>query len=339
MLEKPDLPEERIAACLRAEYGLSAPQLAFLPLGADLDTAVYRALAKDGTAYFVKLRRGDFSTISLALPKFLSDQGLPCIIPPLSTHSGPLWAALRDYKLILYAFIEGQNAYERGLSEQQWSDFGAALNRIHSIKLPLLLSRRIPREAYAPLWRNKLRSYLALVNETKFRDPLAAALADFIRARQETILDLVRRADRSARGLLERPPHFVLCHADVHAGNILIESSGAFYIVDWDEIILAPKERDLMSIGAGLFGAWRAPKEEETLFYRGYGETQINLEALTYYRCERIIDDLAIECEQIFLNGEGGKDREQAFHWFKSNFQPGNTIELARKSDPAQGEA
>jgi hypothetical protein len=43
MLEKPDLQDERIFACLQDEYGLLVVQVAFLPLGADRDTAVYRA--------------------------------------------------------------------------------------------------------------------------------------------------------------------------------------------------------------------------------------------------------------------------------------------------------
>ena len=49
MLEKPDLPDEKIIACLQAEYGLRVATIAFLPLGADLNTAVYRVVADDGT--------------------------------------------------------------------------------------------------------------------------------------------------------------------------------------------------------------------------------------------------------------------------------------------------
>ena len=82
MLEKPDLQDERIAACLQDEYGLRVVQVAFLPLGADLNTAVYRVVADDETPYFVKLRRGVFDETSVALPKFLSDQGIGQIIAP-----------------------------------------------------------------------------------------------------------------------------------------------------------------------------------------------------------------------------------------------------------------
>ncbi len=88
MLEKPDLPDEKIIACLQAEYGLHVAAIAFLPLGADLNTAVYRVVADDGTAYFLKLRSGVFDETSVALPKFLSDQGIAQIIAPLATRPG-----------------------------------------------------------------------------------------------------------------------------------------------------------------------------------------------------------------------------------------------------------
>lgn len=94
MLEKPDLQDEQLIASLQADYGLLVVQVAFLPLGADLNTAVYRAVAEDETPYFVKLRRGVFDETALTLPKFLSDQGIGQIIAPLS-NSGPAWTPSR----------------------------------------------------------------------------------------------------------------------------------------------------------------------------------------------------------------------------------------------------
>jgi spectinomycin phosphotransferase len=70
------LQDAEISACLQAEYGLRAVQIAFLPLGADLNTAVYRAVTDDGTPNFVKLRCGVFDETAVTLPKFLSDQGI-----------------------------------------------------------------------------------------------------------------------------------------------------------------------------------------------------------------------------------------------------------------------
>lgn len=124
MLEKPDLEDERIIVCLKNEYGLSVDTIAFLPLGADLNTAVYRTVADDETPYFVKLRRGNIDEASVAVPKFLSELGIKQIIPSLPTQTGQLRANLDPYTVILYPFVEGQNGFQVNLSDQQRVEFG-----------------------------------------------------------------------------------------------------------------------------------------------------------------------------------------------------------------------
>jgi len=52
---------------------------------------------------------------------------------------------------------------------------------------------------------------------------------------------------------------------------------------------------------------------------------------LAYYRDERIIQDIAAFCEQIFSSPAGGEDREQSLRYLKSNFLPNETIEIARR--------
>ncbi len=332
MLERPDLPDHRIAAGLQDAYGLRVSDLAFLPLGADLNTAVYRVTANNNTPYFVKLRRGPFDEIVVMTPKFLSDQGIAQIIAPLPARNGQLWAELDPFKVILYPFIAGGDGYEVELADDQWIALGTALKRIHGVVLPPMLAKRIPRETYPRRWRDSVVTFLARVAEESFADPVAARMAAFLHAKRTEVRDLVDRAARLAHTLRTRPPEFVLCHSDLHAGNVLIAADGALYIVDWDAPILAPKERDLMYAGGGQFANRRTPQEEEALFYRGYGATVIDPAALAYYRYERIVEDIAVECEQIFLSDEGGEDREQALHYLMTNFLPGNTIEIAYRS-------
>lgn len=333
MLEKPDLQDENISACLQAEYGLPVVQLTFLPLGADLNTAVYRVVAGDETTYFLKLRQGIFDETSVALPKFLGDQGIRHIIPPLPTRTEQLWANLDAFKMILYPFVEGHNGYEVDLSDRHWREFGTALKRIHTAQVPPALLKRIQPETYSPQWREMVKTFLARVEYDAFDDPIALKLAAFLKAKRDEILDLVGRAERLAQALQARSGEFIVCHSDLHAGNFLIDADDALYIVDWDNPILAPKERDLMFVGGGQFGDARTAQEEETLFYWTYGQTQIDPIALAYYRYERIIQDIALFCEQLFLTNEGGEDREQAFRYLTSNFLPNGVVEIAYKSD------
>lgn len=333
MLKKPDLKDDTIIACLLDEYRLNVVQVTFLPFGADQNTAVYRVVADDETPYFLKLRRGVFDETSVALPKFLSDQGIAQIIAPLTTKTGQLRAILGALKVILYPFVEGRNGYEVKLSDRHWGNFGTALKRIHTTVVPPALIRRIRRETYSSQWREIVKTFLRRIEDDAFDDPIAIKLAVFLKAKRDEILDLVERAERRAQTLQARSPEFVLCHSDIHAGNILIDTDDVFYIIDWDDPILAPKERDLMFIGGAQGFVGHTAQEEETLFYRGYGQTEIDPIALAYYRYERIIEDIAVFCEKLFLTSEGGEDREQSFEYLMSNFLPDGTIEIAYKSD------
>lgn len=333
MLEKPELKDEKIINCLKTEYGLSVEKIAFLPLGADLNTAVYRVVTNDETVYFLKLRRGEFDEATVAVPKYLSDLGIKQIIPSLTTQTGQLWASLAPFKVILYPYVEGHNGFERNLSDQQWVEFGAALKRFHTAEIPSAITSSIQREKFSPQWRDTVKMFLERIEEETFDEPVAVEMAAFLKIKGDETLELVKRAERFAQMLQEQPPEFILCHADIHAWNLLIDDNDAFYMVDWDTLIFAPKERDLMFVGGGLGGNGHTPREEEALFYQGYGQTQIDPIAMAYYRYERIIEDIAVYCGQIFLSDEGGEDRKQSLEYLKSNFLPNSTIEIACQSD------
>ncbi|MBP7602267.1 MAG: aminoglycoside phosphotransferase family protein [Thermoflexales bacterium] len=329
MLDKPDIPEGPLAGNVSDAFGLRLERLEFLPLGADLNTAVYRGLGADGARYFVKLRFGGFDPMSVALPKYLSERGIGEIIAPLATQAGRLWADLGAFRAIVYPFVDGDNAYARPLSDAQWVAFGAAIRRIHAVTLPGGIVQRLQMEHDDPQWRARVRASLRRADTETFTDPVASQLATVLRERRETILDLVARTEVLASQLQTRER--VLCHADLHAGNLLIGADGGLQIVDWDAPILAPKERDLMYAGGGQFGNARAPAEEEALFYAGYGEVEIDLDALAYYRYERIVQDIAVECDQVLLTDAGGDDRPQALRWLMSNFAPDGVLEIAHR--------
>lgn len=335
MLERPNIPDELIVSRLHEEYDLRIDQLTFLPLGADLGTAIYRVTTGDGTAYFLKLRKG-FEEITVTVPLFLKSQGIQEITAPLETRSKGYWVDLGEYKMILYPFIDGKDGFEMELSDRHRRTLGTVLKRIHSTPVPPNLKRHIPQERFSPDWRESLKSFLAQVENKTFDDPAAAKLAEFMKSRRSEITRLIQCAERFASELQSKPLEFVLCHTDIHGGNFLIRTPTdgqlpVLYVVDWDNPLLAPRERDLMFIGGGIDEIWKS-EQDIAVFYEGYGKTEINLSALAYYRYERVIEDLAVICEQLLLTNEGGTDRERSYGWFKSNFEPGNTIEIADKT-------
>lgn len=327
MLEKPNIPDHLILSHLYDEYNLRGAELAFLPLGADVGTAVYRILTEDGTAYFLKLRKG-FKEITVTVPLFLKSQGILEIIAPFETLSKRAWADLGDYGMILYPFVEGKNGFDVELSDRHRHTLGAALKKIHTAKIPLDLKRVIPQETFSPQWRERVKEFQRQVENSSFGDLNAAKLAAFIKSRRNEISRLIQRTEELASELQLQSHELVLCHTDIHGANILITNEDQFYIVDWDAPLLAPKERDLMFIGGGIDEIWKSNRDE-AVFYEGYGKTDIDFTAMAYYRYERVIEDLAAYGEQLLLTDEGGADREEAYERFTGNFEPGQTTEIA----------
>lgn len=336
MLIKPDLKDETITECLKDAYGLDVAEISFLPLGADFNTAVYRITTSSQVDYFLKLRRGEFIDASVSVPKYLASFGIKQVIPPLTAKTRQLWTSLASFKAILYPYVEGRNGVETKLSEDQWVQFGAAIKKLHSTNIPNTLTSGTPREVFSSKWRETVKAFLMRIENEVFEEPVAVKMALFLKSKSSEILKLVERAEKLAATIQKQPLEYSLCHADIHGWNLIVDKEEALYIVDWDTLIFAPKERDLMFVGAGIWDSGRTTFTEESLFYQGYGQTKINLDAICYYRFERIIQDIGEYCEYIFLSDTGGDDRMQCFEHLQSVFLPNGAIERACYSDKAR---
>ncbi|RAP38119.1 phosphotransferase [Legionella quinlivanii] len=333
MLIKPALKDEKIIACLWDAYGLNVEKISFLPLGADFNTAVYQVTTSSQVDYFLKLRRSEFIDASVSVPKYLADFGIKQVIPPLVTKTRQLWTSLASFKASLYPYVEGSNGVETKLSEEQWVQFGTAIKKLHSTHIPNTLTSGLPHEVFSSKWRETVKAFLMRIENEIFEEPVAVKMAWFLKSKSSEILKIVERAEKLAIKIQKQPIEYILCHADIHGWNLIVDKERALYIVDWDTLIFAPKERDLMFVGAGIWDSGRTATEEESLFYQGYGQTKINQDVICYYRLERIIQDIGDYCEYIFLSNEGGEDRMQSFKHLQSIFLPNGAIERVYQFD------
>lgn len=336
MLEKPTLSDERIAAGLREHFGITAAGLDFLPVGRDANAWVYRVTAADGAAYFLKVRRGKLNEPGLLVPRFLKDRGIAEIVAPLPTPGYVPWASLEDFALIVYPFLEAANGYTAGLSDAQWMAFGAALRRIHAIQPPADLAAKMRVEAFVSRHVAIVQAISARIAAGDFdaADPYQRELAAFWSARQAEIDWLLARTEALSQHLRARPLAPVICHADAHTHNVLVDRD-RLYIVDWDETLLAPRERDLMFVGAGIDGPKYGPCET-ALFYQGYGEVIPDPAAMAYYRIEWAVQDLGEFGTQVFdADGVGAETKADSVRLVQGMFAPGNSVDRARASEAA----
>lgn len=345
--------EHAVLSCLKQHWGIAVDQLQPLNLGADLEASVYAARALTGATYFVKLKQGHSQSLGARVVEALAQAGLSCVIRPIKTQKGALELVqtqgppqgpihtsftqdlqtqpVGDYTISVFPFMNGQNGFRQALSQEQWYHLGKALRRIHETPLSASLVLELPQVSHTPRWRQAVREIVPLLDKKLSGDVVAMGFQDFMKQQVGTVQRLVSQAEALAEEAQAQKVAHVLCHSDLHAGNILIDEKDDFYIVDWDAPLLAPKERDLLFIGGGVGHVWNKP-EEVALFYQGYGKTDVNKTLLAYYRHERILEDIAVYAQSLLLKTEGGPQRAQWLQDCCTQFQPQGVIDIAFKT-------
>ena len=334
MLAKPSLSDEKIVACLREAFGIETRALKFLALGNDTYAGVYCVTDARGENFFLKTKRGVFPDLSLALPRYLYENGITQIIAPLPTHGGELKASIDDYALILYPFIHGENGMRRELSEQQWREYGSIVKQLHNTKPPRDFENEIERETFIPKWDEMRDAVEQKISAHEFQNDIQRTLGALWQEKRSVIERLRVRTLELAGRLQAQTHESVLCHADIHLGNVLVGNDGSLYVVDWDQPILAPRERDFLFIVDSVI-AKRVSREQQEIFFQGYGETKINRDALAYYRCDWAMYDICEYAARVLLMPDVTEETQgDALKWFRVQFEPGDMVDLALNGGP-----
>ncbi len=321
-----------IAGCLEAQYDLPVASIAFLPIGYDLSAAVYEVRSRDGTSFFLKIRFGPVHEPSLLVPRALIDLGIRNVLAPLRTRTSGLWCSLdgdTGYSVVLYPFVRGENAMVAGLSDEQWREFGSTLRAVHESGLGERFHDQLRVETFTLPSAAAVLRLLDLADTTTFESAAAVRLAAFWHANADQIRQMLTRAEELGRSLQSQTFERVLCHADIHAANILVGEDGRIWLVDWDDPVIAPRERDLLFVVGSRIARSVEPREE-SLFFEGYGPAEIDPVALVYYRYERIIEDLGEIGKSVFLDPRlGEQSRKEEAELAMSFFVPGGDIDRA----------
>lgn len=331
MLEKPNLADATIIASLQENYGLQISKLEFLPIGYDATAWVYRVDTTAAT-YFLKVKKGTIQVSSLTIPHFLRDSGITQIVAPIANIYRALWTNIGEFNLILYPFVNGKSGMGIGLADNQWREFGVVLKRIHATELTPELVQQIHKEDFAPLRSNIAREMDALIENGTFDNPHQKELTAFWREKRTEILKFIARTDELADMLKRQSLDFALCHSDIHTANVLVDADGQLQIVDWDEVRLAPKERDLMFILDT--GNVEAKLNSENQFFEGYGQTSINPVAFAYYRYEWVVEEFADFAQRVYmLDDIGDETRADSVRGFKQLFDAGDVVDVAYQTE------
>ena len=317
MREPPGIGEELLRACLQDRYDLIPVVLEFLPLGHDYNAGVYHVVSVQDRAYLLKVTSRLLYEPGCLVPAYLRDQGITPIVAPVPTRSGALWTKLGDWTVILYPWIDGESSLT-GITTAQWKEVGSIFRRIHQVRLPPVGFESLRKERFDPA---EYAQWIRTFETQHIQEPSGAsasqrALRSSWKAHQPTIHTAVTRLHKLAEVLQSRTFPYVICHADLHARNLIRDRAGHVFVIDWDEVMLAPKERDFIFI--------RKPHAEA--FFQGYGDAEIDWSLLTYYLWERVVQDLIYNAHNVCFRDDWAEEtRAQVAQTFHESLEPGGS--------------
>ncbi|HHS4288392.1 TPA: aminoglycoside O-phosphotransferase APH(9)-Ia [Legionella pneumophila] len=326
-----NIPDQQLIKLLKVYYGIDIHAVQLIVGGADMNAFGYKA-DSESNSYFVKLKYGHHDEINLSIIRLLYDSGIKEIIFPIYTRDTKLFQQIDHFKIIVYPFIDAPNGFTQNLTEKQWQQLGKVLRQIHETSVPTAIQQRLRKETYSPKWREMVRSFYNKIGFDDSDDQITADFKSFFNQKIDSIHRLVDSSEELSQKIQPDLDKYVLCHSDVHAGNVLVVNEESIYIIDWDEPMLAPKVRDLMFIGGGIGNVWNKHHEID-YFYEGYGKTNVDKIILSYYRHERIVEDIAVYGQDLLSRDQNDESRLESFKHFKSMFDPNNVVEIALSSD------
>jgi spectinomycin phosphotransferase len=319
MLDRPDIDDAVLVDAVRRAWRLDVTGVRFMPVGLDGNAWAYEARTAGGDRHFLKMRLGEPAPAAVELPRFLRRHRMTEVVAPVPTADDRPWSTAGRYHLLLYPFIDGDDRWSGGLTDEQWIAYGRFLGTLHTMSgAPAVIGS----ETFTTTAPQRSR---ALAGPAA-RD---AYLADFWSRHGGQLAELADETERLAPLAAAENQPDVVCHADIHPGNLMSDATGRLYVVDWDAPIRAPRERDLMFVFGSDFGAHPMDGHREKLFRQGYGPLDINDTVLAYYLYERIVDDVALSMHSILYEGGSETARDNDLRVLNGMFAPGSSVDRA----------
>jgi spectinomycin phosphotransferase len=317
------LDDATVAIHVRTGWDLPVTGVRRLALGLDADARAYEAPTAAGDRYFVKVRAVPAGPVAALVPRHLRRCGITAVVAPLDSVDGTPWLTTADgHQLLVYPFVAGSNGWDTGLTDAQWLQYGEFLAALHATEVPPELAAHLDAETFDPPSLRRLADLGPKLTAAP-RTPTQRELIPLWRTHERRIADLAARtASLLDRVRTKHPPH-VLCHTDIHTGNVLVDAAGRLSIVDWDAPLSAPRERDLMFVLGGPWSERPVTPEQERLFWRAYGAVEVDRAVLDYYLSERVLDDIEQFARHILSNDDDVDEemRRTELYWLKRNLE------------------
>jgi len=291
---EPVLQKTALMETIQQAYGHPVCALTFLPVG--MVGFHYIAECIDGKRIFVTLLSDSYLAkiqtsrldFTLELTSKLLEGGMFTAQPAIHrTLDGKLKTHFQGQPLIIYDYIDGITLGEiQPYPTEVLTNLGRLVAKLHrataniGVDVPYIEHFRLPFE-------EPLLAGLKDLERISANDrPGKVELREILLPRRETIFHLLLRLHELGDAGRALNPPLVLVHTDITPNNILCTPQGDLILVDWEGIMLAPAEHDLVLFAGEGFATLLAE------YYRAAAKPRLHPELFAYYCHRRNLEDI-----------------------------------------------
>lgn len=277
--------EEKIINLLLQNYAISVKDI--IPGPRQFVAETYIVTEENNEKYFLKwIKQGRYTeniTGSLPVLDQLSTLGISSINYPIKTIRKEFYIQINDNLVVLFNYINAKQTFDFAIAP-----FAHLLASIHKQSGKITIS--VIKESFSPSYRNEILPMLDKIFNNSPSKSIEKQMQEFLLPKKAQIHEdwkiFLAICDKCRQSQFDN----VLTHGDA-PGNTLQDNNGNLFLVDWDDVKLAPAERDtwFMKNRPEFFEAYK------TIF----PNYQLNQLAYSFYLYNRFWDDLLGFIEEI----------------------------------------
>jgi len=324
MIQKAHIADEKIIKKISSDYNIQTKLFEFLPVGEA--SWCYKVTDHSNKQWFIKLTTSDLYKPSVLIPYFLQHQQHNSFIFSAEKNiSGELIDTIENFCLALYPYIEGKEARYSEMTPLQWTTIGSYMYNLHTTQLPSNLFDQLQKETFTSRWGENVEQILE-ESQNPQTNSIPQNLAKFIEIKREEIHHILHRTQELGQQIIEKNPQLVLCHGDIHTANIFLTPENTMYIIDWDNVQIAPIERDIMFFTSDIYEN----------FMKGYNpknDLVVDPLIIAYYKYEWVVQEFADYGQRVFFHDLNTVSKQHALDEFYKLFNPDDVIDGAYSTE------
>ncbi|MBD3363164.1 phosphotransferase [Candidatus Dojkabacteria bacterium] len=244
--------QKKIRRYIEIEYGIKIKKIEIAPRQFVAETWFIET--DSGIKYFVKVVEKPLfiPEIIKSLPVLdaMHKAGINRINWPLRTISGKLFLKKSTKLIVLYNAIDAPQSYN--YSEKV---LGRLLAKIHEVTKQIKIST--PEENYEFTYKDLFEyRFNGIINGQLVTDDINKQFKKLLREYEKRIIKEYKRLANCSKKMKRLDLPKVITHGDA-GGNALVKSFTDIYIIDWDGILFAPRERDIWVPGEKFLQGYR----------------------------------------------------------------------------------